>query len=142
MSRTASPAEQVLSAYKRCVWHKDAAAFADLYDPDVEVFDAWDTWRLRGKAAVHAMATAWFQSLGDRGVEVTFADVQDHAAADVAAVATLVTYTAVAADGKALRGRTNRMSLVLRLRPEGWRVVHEHTSVPVGFESGQAVPGP
>lgn len=34
------------------------------------------------------------------------------------------------------------MSLVLRLRPAGWRVVHEHTSVPVGFESGQAVPGP
>jgi uncharacterized protein (TIGR02246 family) len=140
MNDAPAPVVEVLRAYADCVLRKDAAGFAALYDLDVEVFDAWDAWRLQGRAAVQAMASGWFQSLGDNRVEVTFSQVRGHASAEVAAVSALVTYTAVAGDGTTLRSQANRMSLVLRCQPEGWRVVHEHTSVPVGFASRQAIP--
>ena len=133
---------EVLRAYANFVLRKDAAGFAALYDVDVQLFDAWDSWRMHGRAAVQSMATAWFDSLGDRRVEVTFSEVQVRADAELAAVSALVTYSALGTDGARLQSQVNRMSLVLRRRPEGWGVVHEHTSVPVGFTSRQAVPWP
>lgn len=140
MNDAPAPIADVLHAYADCVLRKDATGFAALYDADVQVFDAWDRWRMQGRAAMHAMATAWFQSLGEDRVEVSYSEVHGHAGAELAAVSALVTYTAVGADGKALRSMANRMSLVLKRQPEGWRVVHEHTSVPVGFASRQAIP--
>lgn len=139
MNDAPTPALEVLRDYANCVLHKDAAGFAGLYDVDVQVFDAWDSWRLQGRAAVQAMATAWFQSLGDSRVEVSFSDVQHHASAEVAALSATVIYTAVDRAGVVLRSQANRISLVLRCGPQGWRVVHEHTSVPVGFVSRQAI---
>lgn len=140
MHELPTPIAEVLRAYADCVLRKDAAGFSALYDDDVEVFDAWDTWRLQGRAAMRGMASAWFGAMGDNRVEVTFAGVQAHAGTDLAALSALVTYTAVTADGTVVGSRPNRMSMVLRRTPDGWRVVHEHTSVPVGFTSGQAVP--
>lgn len=140
MDHAPAPVAEALRAYADCVLRKDAAGFAALYHEDVEVFDAWDAWRLQGRAAMQAMATAWFASLGDTCVEVAFSEVQGHAGADLAAVSALVTYSAVAGDGAVLRSQVNRMSLVLWRGPEGWSVVHEHTSVPVGFVSRQAMP--
>lgn len=140
MTEVPTPIAEVLRAYADCVLRKDATGFAALYHDDVQVFDAWDTWRLHGRAAMHGMASAWFGSVGDGRVLVTFAGVHAHAGSDVAALSALVTYTAVAADGSVVGSRPNRMSMVLRRTSDGWRVVHEHTSVPVGFMSGQAVP--
>jgi ketosteroid isomerase-like protein len=139
MTELPAPIAEFLRAYADCVLSKDAAGFAALYDDNVQVFDAWDTWRLQGRTAVYGMATAWFGSVGDRRVEVTFAGVHAHAGRDVAAVSALATYTAVTADGSIAMSRPNRMSIVLQRSSDGWRVVHEHTSVPVGFASGQAV---
>lgn len=140
MNDASTPIAEVLRAYAHCVLHKDAAGFAALYDADVQVFDAWDRWRLQGRPAMQAMASAWFQSLGDTRVAVTFSQVHDHAGAELAAVSALATYAALAVDGTILRSQANRMSLVLRRGPQGWLVVHEHTSVPVGFASRQAIP--
>lgn len=140
MTELPDPIAAFLRAYADSVLRKDATRFAALYHDNVQVFDAWDTWRLQGRTAMHGMATAWFGAIGDRRVQVTFADVHAHAGTDVAAVSALATYTAIAADGAIAGSRPNRMSIVLQRTPDGWRVVHEHTSVPVGFTSGQAVP--
>ena len=42
-------------------------------------------------------------------------------------------------EGKELRSMDNRITWVLRKNSEGaWKIVHEHTSAPVDFETGKA----
>lgn len=142
MFESTSAAEQILAAYADAVARTDAAQLAALYDADAVIYDAWDNWLLAGREAVLAMATAWFGSLGSERVEVTFRAVRCHGSGTVVACSALATYTAVAADGIRLRATTNRLTLVLQASAVGWQIVHEHTSVPVGFGSKQAIPFP
>lgn len=137
-----TPALAHLQAYADAVHRKDAPALAALYADDAVIFDAWDAWLppLPGAAGVLAMATAWFASLGTASVQVSFSEVVSHTVADMAHVSAFVTYTAVSAQGQAMRAMTNRLSAVLACTGGGWRVVHEHTSVPVDFGAQRAVP--
>jgi ketosteroid isomerase-like protein len=42
-------------------------------------------------------------------------------------------YAAIAADGKEVRSMQNRFSWGLKRVGNAWKIVHEHTSVPIGF---------
>lgn len=140
MSDTLKTVTDVLQAYVDAVRNKDADAFAGIYHPQVRVFDAWDAWTCCGRSAVREMASNWFQMLGENRIEVAFSQVQGYVGSGLAAASALATYTALAPNGERLRSQVNRISLVLQQEPGGWLVVHEHTSVPVGFTSKQAVP--
>lgn len=139
MHSALDPVTAILRAYAQAILDQDAVALAALYHPDVRVFDAWDHWQIRGRAAVQHIAGSWFQTLGADRVVVGFSKVQHHAGPSLATISALVTYTAVGPQGARLRAQVNRISLVLQQAPDGWRVVHEHTSVPVGFADKQAV---
>ena len=67
------------------------------------------------------------------------ADDDPFAAGDLAFAHALVTYTGLSAEGKALRAMTNRISWVLRRSGGAWRVIHEHSSAPVDFETQKAI---
>lgn len=142
MSTADNPIDAFFDAYADAVLAKQADALAALYHPQAVLFDAWDMWSGAGRAAVCAMAQNWFESLGDKRVAVTFSQAQRTVGTDVAAGSAFVTYTALAAAGERLRSQVNRISVVLRCEADEWLVVHEHTSVPVGFESKQAVAFP
>lgn len=134
------PIAHFLAAYRDTVWRKDAEGFAACFAEDVGIFDTWDDWQSRGRAAVLAMATGWFRSLGEERVEVSFEDVRSHLDADLASVSATARYSAIAATGERLRSHRERASFVLRRQATGdWQVVHQHSSVPVGFGSKQAV---
>lgn len=142
MNANDNPLDCYFDAYAEAVLAKQADALAALYHPQAVLFDAWDVWSGAGRAAVQAMAQNWFASLGEDRVAVTFSPMQRTIGADVAAAAAFVTYTALTATGERLRSQVNRISVVLRREADAWLVVHEHTSVPVGFESKQAVAFP
>lgn len=142
MSANDSPLDDFFDAYASAVLARQPDALAALYHAQAVLFDAWDTWSGAGRAAVRTMAQHWFDSLGDERVAVTFSNVQYTIGTDVAAGSAFVTYTALAATGERLRAQVNRISVVLRREADVWLVMHEHTSVPVGFESRQAVAFP
>jgi len=135
----ADPFEVFLAAYADAVHAKDVAAFVGLYDDDLHVFDLWQDWSLQGLAAWRAMAEGWFASLGDERVVVTAAQAQGHTEGDLAFGHAFLTYAAYAADGRRLRSLDNRISVAMRRTAAGWKVVHEHTSVPVEHGSGRAL---
>jgi len=58
---------------------------------------------------------------------------------DAYKAAVFVRFAAVDAAGAELRALHNRVSLALRAQGGGWRVVHEHTSAPLDFESTKAM---
>jgi len=105
----------------------------------VRVFDAWGVWSYEGAAAWQVAVEGWFTSLGTERVKVEFADVQSVVGGDFASVSAFVTYAGMSAQGEQLRSMENRLTWVLRMRGHVWRIVHEHTSAPVGFEDSRAI---
>lgn len=122
----------VCDGYRRSVLEKDAVGFLGLYHPDARVFDTWGTWSYEGAGERRKAIEGWFSSLGDERVRVTFDRVSATVAGGLATLSARVGYAAVSAAGEELRAMQNRLTWVLREESGGWRIVHEHTSVPIG----------
>ena len=135
MSAEKNPVVDILNAYKAAVHAKDLQAFAALYAPDIHVFDMWGPWSLSGVAAWVQETEGWFTSLGSEHVVVGIDDVVCFQADGLACGHATLTYTAVSAEGQALRSLQNRISLVLNRTDTGWQIVHQHTSAPVDFST-------
>jgi ketosteroid isomerase-like protein len=130
---------RIIESYKSAVHAKDAAAFMRLYDPKVRIFDTWGVWSYEGSASWQMAVEAWFTSLGAEKVKVTFDDVQASCVPEFGFVSAVVTYAAISPQGEQLRAMQNRLTWVLKTTGHVPRIVHEHTSVPVGFEDAKAI---
>ncbi len=130
---------RIIESYKAAVFAKDAEAFLRLYDPGVRVFDAWGVWSYEGAPAWKTAIDGWFTSLGTERVKVTFQDVQTLPGRELAMVSAIVTYAGTSAQGEPLRSMQNRLSWVLRTTGHVLRIVHEHTSAPIGFDDSKAI---
>lgn len=130
---------QVLDAYKSAVFSKDVDAFVALYDQDVHVFDIWGEWSYTGVEAWRGMVKNWFHSLGSERVIVTFDEVQVFTTHELAIASAFITYSSVSAQNEALRAMQNRITMVLKHTGETWKIVHEHSSAPVDFETTKVI---
>ncbi len=139
MSDTEKQVLRALDTYKSAVLAKNADTFMHLYDPEVRVFDTWGVWSYEGATAWRIAVEGWFTSLRDESVRVMFDDVNIVDRQDFALMSAIVTYAAVSAQGQELRAMQNRISWVLRTSGHVLRVVHEHTSAPIGFEDAKAI---
>lgn len=139
MSDTEKRVLKALETYKSAVLAKNAEAFMHLYDSDVRVFDTWGVWSYEGAASWRVAVEGWFTSLGNETVRVTFDDVKIIAESDCACMSAFARYAAISDLGQELRSMQNRMTWILKTRGHVLRVVHEHTSAPIGFEDTKAI---
>lgn len=129
----------ILETYKSSIFEKDVDRFCSLFDEDVRIFDMWQQWSYDGLPAWREMANGWFSSLGtDRDV-VTFDDLQISGENDLAFATAIVRFAAVSAEGKELRHLEERFTWVAQKKGEGWKIVHQHTSTPIDFNSMKAM---
>ena len=129
----------VIETYKSAVHAKNVETFMHLYDPGVRVFDTWGVWSYEGAEAWRRAIEGWFTSLGSERVKVTFEDVRASLGRDFSVVTAFVTYAAVSAQGEPLRSMQNRLTWGLKTVGHVPRIIHEHTSVPVGFDDAKAI---
>lgn len=139
MSDLDTDVARILASYESAVFNKDVQTFMHLYDPSVRVFDAWGVWMHEGSDAWQRAVEGWFTSLGTERVKVTFEDVRSWGSKDVMSVCAVVTYAGMSAAGEQLRSMQNRITWVLRTSGDVARIVHEHTSAPIGFEDSKAI---
>lgn len=139
MSNIKNSTLQIIDAYKAAVFEKNVDAFISLYSKDMWVFDAWAVWSYDNPESWRKMVAEWFTSLGNERVKVSFDEVRAIDEQRLTIVTSIVTYTGYSAEGKNLRSLQNRLTWTLK--PEGniVRIVHEHTSVPVGFNDKKAI---
>jgi len=130
---------RTVEAYKTAVYARDAEAFIRLYDPKVRVFDTWGIWEYENATKWMISVENWLNSLGSEKVQVAFNEIQVAGSTDFAFLSAIVTYTALSAEGKELRSMENRLSWVLKQSGHILRIVHEHTSAPIGFEDMKAI---
>jgi uncharacterized protein (TIGR02246 family) len=125
--------------YKNAVFHKDLQLFSSIYDDDVLVFDMWQQWDYVGLGAWKEMAKTWFASLGkDRDV-VTFDNIQIQLSGDLAFASALVRYTAVSEKDEELRYLEERFTWVIRKKGQDWKVIHQHSSGPIDFNTMKVI---
>jgi ketosteroid isomerase-like protein len=124
---------RVCDGYKRAVHDKDAAGFLDLYHREARVFDTWGIWSYENVGERKKVIEDWFSSLGDERVMVTIDRMRAVVGKDLATLSARAIYAAISAEGAELRAMQNRLTWVLRPEAGVWKIVHEHTSVPIGF---------
>ncbi|MEO7156924.1 MAG: nuclear transport factor 2 family protein [Vicinamibacterales bacterium] len=139
MNDTDREVRRVIGSYEAAVRAKDVEALMRLYHPAVRVFDTWGVWLHEGAPAWRIAVEGWFASLGSETVKVSFSEVHTTADASLAVVSAIVTYAAQSAQGEALRSLQNRITWVLRESGHVFRIAHEHTSAPIGFEDFKAI---
>lgn len=122
----------ICNEYKRAIYEKDAVAFLGLYHPEARVFDTWGAWSYEGVTARRKVVENWFSSLGDERVSVTIDRVQTNSAEALATLSARVIYVGLSAAGDELRAMQNRLTWVLKSQGGAWKIIHEHTSVPIG----------
>jgi ketosteroid isomerase-like protein len=130
---------RILATYESAIFKKDVQAFMRLYDPSARIFDAWGVWLYEGSDAWQRAVEGWFTSLGSERVMVTFEDVKTWVSKEITSVCAVVTYAGQSATGEQLRSMQNRVTWVLRTSGHVARIVHEHTSAPIGFEDLKAI---
>jgi uncharacterized protein (TIGR02246 family) len=139
MTHEPTPVTHALAAFAAAVHAKDVEAFTALYADDVHVFDSWGQWQYSDIGEWREMAAGWFGSLGDERVEVEFHDVRSSIGADIAFGHAAVTFTGVSAQGERQRSMTNRLTLNLAKQDGAWKIIHEHSSLPIDMESGKGI---
>lgn len=130
---------RVLGSYAAALEAKDVEALMRLYDPGVRVFDLWGVWSYEGVAPWRRAVEGWFASLGTERVKASFDAVAASGGREFAVVSAIVTYAGVSAAGEPLRSMQNRLTWALRSSGHVLRIVHEHTSAPLGFEDMKAI---
>ncbi len=138
MTSTNNP-ESLFESFSDAVYRKDLEAYLNLFDQKILVFDMWQSWAYDGLPAWREMVTGWFSSLGSDRDVVTFRDKRVEIAGDLGFVTAFVRFAAVSETGEELRFLDNRLTWVIRRSGESWKIVHQHTSGPIDFNTMQVV---
>jgi ketosteroid isomerase-like protein len=123
---------RICDGYQRAVHDKDVAAFLGLYHPAARVFDTWGVWSYEGEKDRRKVIEQWFSSLGEERVGVTFDRLQATITGNLASLTARVVYAALSPTGVELRRMQNRLTWALKPADGAWKIIHEHTSVPIG----------
>lgn len=139
MSPEINSIQSLIDRYASFVLACDLDGFMGLYAPDVRIFDAWGVWSYEGADAWRGAVAQWFGSLKDEQVKVVFEDRVFTETGPLAGFSAILTYAVIATDGTTLKSMQNRLSWLLQQVAGSWRILHEHTSAPIGFTDMQAI---
>ncbi|GAA2757719.1 YybH family protein [Actinopolymorpha rutila] len=127
---------ELLETRTRALAGKDAATLVAANDAAVVVFDAVAPFVHRG-AETAARKQEWLAAYRT-GIGHQIRDLEISADADVAFCHFLVRISGTMVDGTEV-GMWVRATTCLRRRDDGWKIVHEHASVPFDAETGESV---
>jgi len=121
----------LIRKYCESVLNKDADALLRLYEEHVRLFDMWNQPCVRGMAEWAPIVRHWLGGLGTESVHVEFKEVEVQVERDLAVLTSFVHYQARDSAGVVLRKMMNRLTWMLVRHASGWRIVHQHTSIPI-----------
>lgn len=132
---TETDIRDVFDRYAAAVKASDADALMALYADDVHVFDMMEPFERHGRESGREMIQSW---LGDTSAtqDCDIEDLQVIESGDLAAVRAAVRYGVTMADGTH-HTMWNRATWTLRRIDGAWKIVTEHTSVPLGEDDMQ-----
>ena len=131
--------EKLQRKYIAAVHDRNVSALIQLYDPKVRIFDTWGVWQYNGLDSWRIAIEGWFSSHPTDKLLVSFNECTVLGSIELATMTAIVTYAVTTSDGKEIRSMQNRMTWIVRTTGHNLRIIHEHTSAPVGFEDMKVI---
>ena len=122
--------ESLLSKYIAAVEAADEDALLALYTPNARIFDMTMPWEHSDQQSWRAMATDWFRHVRNHGSGADVTRVETHETESMVLMTFFIDYFDLNEQGER-EGMSNRLSWVLVPDGEDWKILHEHTSVPL-----------
>lgn len=142
MPKNFSEVHDVLEAYKSAIEEKNVEKLLSLYSSEIHIYDCWGSWESKGIPSWKANVSDWFNGLREGSVllEVAFNDVVIEEISTLAFVHCAVTFTGYQEEsGVKLQQMTNRFTYGLKKAQDSWIIAHEHSSLPIDFETGKGI---
>ena len=131
--------DKLKQRYIAAVADRNASALIQIYDPKARIFDAWGVWEYNGTSAWQIAIEGWFSSNPTDKLQVSFSECTVVGTLDLATMTAILTNAGISAEGKETHSMQNRITWILRTVGHNLRIVHEHTSAPIGFEDMKAI---
>jgi ketosteroid isomerase-like protein len=131
--------ESLFGTYKNSVFQKDVETFVSIFDEKVRIFDMWQRWSYDGLSDWREMVENWFDSLAENKDIVEFNDIQIQSTGEMSVATAFVKFTAVSEKGEELRYLENRITWVVQKKKNGWKIIHQHTSGPIDFQTMKVI---
>lgn len=125
--------------YTTAVSERNVDALIRLYDPKARIFDAWGVWQYDGIEPWRIAIEGWLSSHPSDRLQVGFSECTVIGDQHLATMTAIVSYAGISPDGTVSHAMQNRMTWILRTVGHNLRIVHEHTSAPIGFEDMKAI---
>lgn len=125
--------ETVLERYSEAVRTLDKDAMLALYSPQMRVFDMMAPFELRGPEGFANRIESWFSEVDAKDARAEASDVEVRTADGLASMTMFMRYSDAGENGER-RSMTNRLTWILEQEGDDWKIIHEHTSVPLNEE--------
>ena len=125
--------------YTDAVSARNAKALVQLYDPKARIFDTWGVWEYTATDSWQLAIEGWLSSRPGDKLRVSFNDCVVWGGMELATMTAIVTYAGISPDGTESQSMQNRLSWTVKTIGHNLRIIHEHTSVPIGFENMTAI---
>jgi ketosteroid isomerase-like protein len=136
MASTQSEVTALLDSRSEAIRLKDIDRLMSLYSPDIVYFDLVPPLRYVGSAALRGRFSHWFErwktSIGQETRDLSIL-----ASGEVAAAHMLIRASGTLKNGREV-GYWVRATNFFQRSNQRWLIAHEHISLPVNVESGQA----
>lgn len=137
MATTQTTVQSVFDRYVEAVKASDADALLSLYADDVHVYDLMEPFERHGREAGREMMREWLGKEEEKQ-SCTIEDLHVEQEGDLAVARASLLYEVTMPDGTH-HGMWNRGMWALRRIDGEWKIIMEHTSVPLGAEDMQPV---
>lgn len=125
--------ETVLERYIDAVQSLDKPAILALYSPTLRMFDLMMPFEFHGPEGFAERVNQWFDDMEDSNPSAEATNIESKITDDLAYMSMFMRYSDTDEHGEP-RGMTNRLTWVLMPDGDDWKIVHEHTSVPLREE--------
>lgn len=133
--------QDVIENYKSAVFEQDVEKFVSAYAMNIQVYDCWEDWECKGFSKWKAAVNGWFNGLKEEGVQlkVEWNDLVVEENGGLAFIHSNVSFIAYNGAGEKLREMTNRFTFGLKMENNSWKIIHEHSSLPISMETGKGI---
>lgn len=125
--------ESVIERYSEAVQTLDSKAMLALYSPDARVFDLMAPFEIHGRKGFQDRIESWFSEVDAKDARAEASDVEVKTADGLATMTMFMRYSDLTESGER-RSMTNRLTWILEADGDDWKIIHEHTSVPLSEE--------
>lgn len=122
-------AQTLVDRYTAAATAADREALLALYAPEMRMFDLMLPWQVRGTEEWAPRVDNWFSGIGTQA-EAVASEIEVKETAKMAVLTMNMTYAHVSSGGERF-SMTNRLTWVAVPEGDDWKIMHEHTSVPI-----------